>query len=142
MDHNILLRKWEVADAPTFILNWKKDFLNRQQRVKLVRLSLSGLHQNYPCISLLTRPLCEVCSHQQQGGILQQTTTDISNWCKDNKMKINASKTKELVINFSKSPLDIEPLTIGVVIERVVSSNLLGVIVKYANAHSVNTFRV
>ena len=72
----------------------------------------------------------EVCSRQQQGGILQQTATDISNWCKDNKMKINASKTKELAINFSKSPLDIEPLTIGgVVIDRVVSSNLLGVTV-------------
>ena len=61
---------------------------------------------------------------------LQNSINSAISWSKDNSMRINASKTKELVINFSKAPQPIPPIQVdGVEIERVSSCTLLGIVI-------------
>ena len=60
--------------------------------------------------------------------MLQESANEVRAWCDENKMIINEKKTKEIVINFLKSEIDIPELEInGEKIEQVQSSKLLGV---------------
>ncbi|KAI3360809.1 hypothetical protein L3Q82_012883, partial [Scortum barcoo] len=53
---------------------------------------------------------------------------DFVDWCELNHLQVNASKTKEMVIDFSRKPSDIAPVNIqGVDIERVRMYKYLGV---------------
>jgi hypothetical protein len=59
---------------------------------------------------------------------LQDSLNDVLAWCDKNKLYINPSKTKELLIHFFKVDPDVPPLVIGdSCIERVRSAKLLGV---------------
>ncbi|KAI3370023.1 hypothetical protein L3Q82_024817 [Scortum barcoo] len=53
---------------------------------------------------------------------------DFVDWCELNHLQVNASKTKEMVIDFSRKPSDIAPVNIqGLDIERVRTYKYLGV---------------
>ncbi|KAI3357769.1 hypothetical protein L3Q82_015527, partial [Scortum barcoo] len=53
---------------------------------------------------------------------------DFVDWCELNHLQVNASKTKEMVIDFSRKPSDIAPVNIqGLEIERVRTYKYLGV---------------
>ena len=60
---------------------------------------------------------------------LQEVVNDIATWTMSNSMKLNITKCKELIIDFSKEPL--QPLTVnGNPIKLVESEKLLGVVVQ------------
>ena len=72
--------------------------------------------------------LYEVCARNTQSAVLQQSANEVKDWCDRNKMIINGKKTKEMVINFLKTDINITELEInGEKIEQVQSSKLLGV---------------
>lgn len=52
----------------------------------------------------------------------------LSAWCHDNNLRLNTSKTKELVVDFRRNKHNIQPLNIdGVCVERVSGFRFLGV---------------
>ena len=72
--------------------------------------------------------LFEICRRGVSSNKLQESAEDILSWCETNKMKINAQKTKEMVINFAKSSDHIPTLQVGGQdIEKVGQTKLLGV---------------
>ena len=59
---------------------------------------------------------------------LQDSVTAAVNWSQNNNMKINSSKTKEMLISFSKSTPDVPNIEVqGTNLERVSKCTLLGV---------------
>ncbi len=59
---------------------------------------------------------------------MQAVADDVSKWTKENNMKVNPSKTNELMIYFSKNAVFPPHITIdGDEIERVGQSELLGI---------------
>ena len=72
--------------------------------------------------------LSEICVRNRPSSVLQDSANNILTWCDANKMIINESKTKEMIINFSKSDVNVPDLVInGQKIERVTGTKLLGV---------------
>ncbi|KAI3363969.1 hypothetical protein L3Q82_001567 [Scortum barcoo] len=66
----------------------------------------------------MTLPLWDVC---QRGNDCEyrKVIMDFVDWCELNHLQVNASKTKEMVIDFSRKPSDIAPVNIqGLDIER------------------------
>jgi hypothetical protein len=61
---------------------------------------------------------------------LQSAADTINNWSRDNNMKLNAKKTKELLVSFSKKEVHVPPITINdTVIERVSHAKVLGLFI-------------
>ena len=59
---------------------------------------------------------------------LQQAANEAVAWAHKNNMKLNASKTKELLIHFGKQKPNVPPITVeGEDIERVQVAKLIGV---------------
>lgn len=57
----------------------------------------------------------------------RQEVTNLTQWCDDNNLLLNASKTKEIVVDFRTKQTPIDPLVInGETIEQVVSYKFLG----------------
>ena len=68
-------------------------------------------------------------SRDPEDATLQNAANKLSEWSSDNKMKLNAKKTKELVINFSKKIPPPNSITIdNTIIERVNNAKILGII--------------
>lgn len=140
IDHNILAKKVIQLPMPTFIKRWVIDFLmNRQQRVKLERDCMSewidipsGVPQGTklgPWLFILMindlRPphherwkyiddttVSEII-HRDTPSNIQDTVDHVQNWSVENKMQLNASKCKELVISFTKSEKEFPRLKIN-----------------------------
>ena len=154
IDHNILIRKFQLLNVPPILLNWCAAFLrNRQQRVKigqdksnwlpilagvpqgtklgplffLVMINdLSTIAPIYKYVDDCT--VFEETSHSSASSDLQTHLDSINQWIVNNNMRINAKKTKELNICFSKSPPILQPLTINnVPLDCVQSTKLLGI---------------
>ena len=53
----------------------------------------------------------EVCHHDSPGQ-MQDVVNNTSQWSQDNKMAANPTKTKEMIINFSRDPPNIPNLII------------------------------
>ena len=153
VDHTILISKFQNMDVPDVLLRWLCSFLsNRQQRVRLGQdvsewLTMNGAMPQGSWlgplsfivhISDLNLPMMlhkymddttisEIISTSED-SVMQDTANSVLQWSTTNKMKINAKKTKEMVINFSNTPLNLPPLTIdGLELECVHEFKLLGV---------------
>ena len=128
IDHNILLRKLSSMDVPQAIINWIPNFLTeREQRVKL-GVCTSGwqkLNGGVPQGIVLGPMLFLVmindllsewqdrwkyvddtnvaeCIRPNCPSHLQEVVNDITTWTMNNNMKLNITKCKELIIDFSK----------------------------------------
>ena len=157
IDHSILLHKLIDMNVPSFIIDWIRSFLtDRKQRVKL-RNSLSDWHKvngGVPQGTVLGPVLflvmindlltdwpdrwkyvddCTVTESISPGrnNNLQDLVDYIFDWSVANKMKLNVTKCKEMVIDFSKEKRNFAPLLINdVPVERVKATRILGIILQ------------
>ncbi|KAI3357967.1 hypothetical protein L3Q82_002992 [Scortum barcoo] len=113
--HPSLLRvKLERAGASDQLAAWVTNYLT--DRPQFVRLQ--------DCLSDVV-----VCSTEGNDCEYRKVIMDFVDWCELNHLQVNASKTKEMVIDFSsRKPSDIAPVNIqGLDIERVRTYKYLGV---------------
>jgi hypothetical protein len=156
VDHNILIDKVSKTGVPDFLVTWLRSFLcGRQQRVKigntfskwvplnagvpqgtLLGPSTFLLHINdleTDCHSVKyvdDTTIWEMCDKRGENSNIQKAANQTYDWCQRNNMRLNTDKTKEMLMDFSKKPFNIEPICMnGNNIERVRSSKLLGVII-------------
>ena len=154
IDQSILMRKLQILNVPTILLNWCAAFLrNRQQRVKIGQAKsnwlpiTAGVPQGtklgplfflvmindlttatpiYKYIDDCT--IFEVTSQSSATSDIQRHLDSINQWIKDNNMRINSKKSKELNICFSKSRPVLQPLMIdNAPLDSVQSAKLLGI---------------
>ena len=154
IDHKILATKIIQLPMPTFIKRWVIDFLmNRQQRVKLARDCMSewidipsGVPQGTklgPWLFILMINDLRPAHHERWKYIddatvseiihintpskIQDTVDCVQNRSVENKMQLNASKCKELVISFTKPEKEFPRLKIiSGQIETVNHARILG----------------
>ncbi len=80
---------------------------------------------------------------KQSGCNMHHATEQVQEWSCTNKLGINATKTKDMVISFGSKP-DLHPLLLnGTTAEQVDQSKLLGLIIQSdltwdANTHYIN----
>ena len=154
IEHDILLKKWSTTDIPQFLLRWKHSFLcQRQQRVRInshvsewkspaggtpqgtksgpkdFKHIVRDMRAKLPLYKYVDdTTLSEVCTRGKPSTLLQDSADDISKWCHDNKMLINAQKTKETIIDFARKDSKIDLININdSEIERVDTAKLLGI---------------
>ena len=141
--------------VPDICVKWFRGFLcGRQQRVKIGKSvfsswqsvnggvpqgTLSGpeiflhmvsdLHTEVKDTKYVDdTTLVEVCTHGEDSQ-MQLALDEICQWCDKNQLYLNASKTKEMLINFSRTEPNVPLLSInGETIERVTEAKLLGVV--------------
>ena len=141
--------KSSSTQAPRAVARWVCDFLsNRSQRVKLCNDCYpSAVPQGTKLgpwlfllmINYLKPPnahswkyvdhttLAEVVQRNGQSS-LQSTVTDIEKWSNKNKLQLNADKCKEMVIDFTNSKHQFNPISVNSQeLERVCNAKLLGV---------------
>ena len=155
VDHNIAIRKLSNMGVPSTVITWIRSFLTkRTQRVKIGNIysEPAEIKAGVPQGTLLgpvtflahinnLQPSCntikyvddttvwEISNTTGSDSKIQTAADDVMNWCEENNMRLNVDKTKELLIYYGKTPLDIPNITIGgKVIEKVTSFKLLGVI--------------
>ena len=158
IDHQLLLDKWSEPQVPPFMIHWKHSFLcDRQQRVKInncvsdwkspsggtpqgtksgardFKKVVQDMQSQLPLYKYVDdTTLSDVCTRNSQSVVLQESANEIKEWCDKNKMIINTKKTKEIVINFLKTDINITQLELnGEKIEQVQSSKLLGVTIRH-----------
>ena len=137
VDHNILIQKLQHYGVPDLLLRWLGSFLsNRQQRVRIGQEVSEWLQMNgsvpqgswlgpflfVVMINDLDIPHNSNNTHihkymddssvseeikSPNESTLQQTTDHIADWSDENNTRLNAVKTKEMVISFKKKTLDI-----------------------------------
>jgi len=156
INHEILIEKLLQMDIPRHIVRWMAAFLlDRTQMVKVGNClsaagspnggvpqgTLSGPKDFLVQINDLRTPcdimkyvddstIFEICQYNNMSRI--QESADIAHaWSNDNDMVINASKTKEMLICFSKNPVFNNSIPNIVIddacIERVNHAKVLGV---------------
>ena len=65
---------------------------------------------------------------------------ELTGWCIRNKLQLNSSKTKEMIIDFRKKSEDHTPLSInGACVERVASFKFLGTVISEDLTWTANT---
>ena len=170
INHDILIGKLQEMELPPHLARWMAAFLlDRYHRVRIGEAlsdtrspnggvpqgTLSGPKDLLVHINDLTTPcptykyvddstIFEVCAPGSQSR-LQEAADTAWTWSQQNDMKINASKTHELLINFSRNgeQARIPPITMnGEQIERTDSAKILGVTISADltwNAHVNNT---
>ena len=133
VNHNILLDKLAAYDLPPFLLKWLTSFLfERSQRVRLSEFisdilylagavpqgAIFGMEGFLALIDDLRPPLplFKYVDDSTAFDILRKSNPDSSalqdsinetvKWTRENDMKINAQKTHEMIISFSKSKPD------------------------------------
>ena len=68
---------------------------------------------------------------------------DLVEWCSNNNLLLNPSKTKEIIVDFRKKPSQIQPLSInGEIIERVSNFKFLGTVISDDLRWETNTDKV
>jgi hypothetical protein len=156
VDHNILLNKVRNTGAPEFLTSWFYSFLtNRKQRIKIRDKvsSYANIHGGVPQGTLLgpvafllhindlqtsnksvkyvdDTTIWESCSTEFEKSNIQSSADEVIKWCKNNNMKLNIDKTKEMLIYFGKKDLSFPSIRINnQSLERVRKFKLLGVII-------------
>lgn len=154
IDNNILLRKLRDNNIPDILVSWQRAFLTeRKQSVKIGNIvsdsvnmnggvpqgTLSGPEDFLHMIDDFTCGVDDIkyvddTSVYEIVGIgeeskLQQAADEAIEWASANNMKLNASKTKELLIHFGKNNIEIPNIVMeGETVERVHCAKLLGVL--------------
>ena len=153
INHNILLRKLQLMAVHPVLINWIADFLsNRLQRTKIGQdysawkyiqagvpqgtkpgplLFLIMVNDLIPATDLVKfvedSTTWEVLHSHSQSN-LPSAVKGCKEWSCDNNMKLNASKTKEMRVNFSSSSLSYPPIVINnQTVNIVTHAKLLGV---------------
>ena len=150
---NILLDKLKSMNIPPFIIQWIGDFLSdRTQKVKvgdsfskelevwgivpqgtklgvfLFLLMINDLSTQVPTYKYVDDTTLYKITNNPHDTELQEAADEIVSWSQKNNMKINASKTKEMLITFCKPPVEVPRIVVdGVELERVETVKLLGV---------------
>ena len=148
-----MLAKLEEFDIPPFLLHWVTDFLSsRSQRVKLgdilsseleiwgtvpqgtklgvllFLLMINDLRTEVPTYKYVDDTTLYRVSNDPCDTKLQDSVNTVVAWSKSNYMKLNTTKTKEMLITFSRPPPKVPSITVeGVPLERVDCVTLLGV---------------
>ena len=155
IDYNILLGKLATMDVPQILVNWVRSFLtNKKQHVKLNgfvshwRAVNVGASQGTVLgpILVMVNDLLNYSKDRwkyvddtsasetvtpQTNSTLQLLVDEVVSWTTPNKMKLNVSKCKELIVQFSKDKLPFAPLVIeGTPVEVVDSVNILGLTIQ------------
>lgn len=156
IDHNILFQKMCELDFAPHIIVWFLSFLvNRTQFVSLgtsfseckitnagtpqgtlsgpndFKLMINDLMFDLAYIKYVDDTTVASVSCDPLDESLQRAADHLLDWCAKNGMRLNSSKTKEMVIYFGKKfPVTaVPPINIdGTVIERVSTFKLLGVV--------------
>ena len=156
INHELLITKLVDVGLPAHLVRWLAAFLiNRQQVVKIGDVvsntgypkggvpqgTLSGpknflVHINdlqtqcpmYKYVDDIT--VFDICNNDRV-SILQQSVDVITNWTRDNDMRVNTTKTKEMMICFCRDETHVTatPTVVidGNTIERVTQAKVLGV---------------
>jgi hypothetical protein len=153
VDPNILINKLEALDIPYPLIRWTESFLmNRHQRVKIGQyisrwLEIwgtvpQGTLLGVLCFLCMINDLKTECTaikyvddttiyramNDPSDPTLQSSVNVAIKWSKANNMKINAAKTKDMVVSFTREEPDIPNILVdGTPIERVTECKLLGV---------------
>ena len=156
IDHNVLSKKLSECGFSPLLSVWMLSFLvDRRQFVKIgcsvsdVSVTNAGAPQgtragpndfkvlindlcfDYPYIKYVDDVTVAAVSTDAQINNLQLVANELVEWCADNNMHLNTSKTKEMVIYFGKQYCKSEIACTRIVdanIERVETFKLLGVI--------------
>ena len=155
INHSLLLTKLKNLEVDSVPVDWIRAFLcMRQQRVKISQVSSDwrNVHGGVPQ-GTKTGPLLfvimitDLCSHLPLVKYVDDTTmyevcpkgkdcsiqnalNELVAWSNSNDMQINPTKTKEMVICFTKDNIELPLLTIaGNLVERVKEAKLLGLYV-------------
>ena len=156
VDHTTLLSKLANTSCPDFLVQWVTSFLcQRQQRVKLGNtysswsdvkagvpqgtllgptaflLQINDLKTTCPSVKYVDdTTIWESCGWEGTDSKIQTAADQALLWSCNNKMVINADKTKEMVIYFGRKPLKTSSIKIdNRDIESVNSAKVLGVII-------------
>ena len=151
---NILMEKiMKLENIPPFLLHWIADFLsNRSQQVKignifsekidiwgtvpqgtklgvlLFLLMIDDLKTSVPTFKYVDDTTINQISNDPNDQELQVAMNHLYDWSCDNCMKLNTTKTKEMLISFSKDPPIVPNICVnGEPLERVNCVKLLGV---------------
>jgi hypothetical protein len=155
IDHHTLLDKLQANGVPETVCKWYENFLHlRQQRVKIGSTvsdwcsinggvpqgTISGPELFVQMVSDVQPSVANVkymddttlveTLRKSDASEMQCAADEICAWSSRNKLAINATKTKEMLISFGKHPSSADNICMnGTAIERVPSAKLLGVII-------------
>ena len=98
-------------------------------RVLLFLLMINDVSTATPTFKYVDDTMRYTITKNPESTDLQDTDNDVVSWSKCNNicMKINESKTKEMLVCFNCHPPQVKPIHVdGILLERVSSVNLLG----------------
>ncbi len=155
IDHQTLLRKLRGAGTHECIAQWMTEFLlQRKQYVRIngnkstlqklnggvpqgtksgprmFLMMINDLQTSVPtCKYVDDTTLYAICHRDRPTGHdIQEAANEAAQWTEENHMRLNASKTKEMLVYFGKKPINVAPVVInGIGVERVKSAKLVGV---------------
>ena len=158
VDHNIVLEKLLSMDVPRFLVKWAASFLhNRKQQVKIGEHISTPVSLNAGCpqgtlfgplafishINDLQTPAPTITvkfvddtealhsSKDPKDKSLQNAATYINDWTDENNMRLNTTKTKEMIFCFQRVEPSFDPIEINnTVIQRVPSAKVLGLTIQ------------
>ena len=91
-------------------------------------MTITDLKTEVPTYKYVDDTTIYTVTNDPQSSKLQKAMDTIQSWSENNRMRINAKKTKEMLISFQKLQKDIPPIIVdGQVLERVDCVTLLGV---------------
>ncbi len=166
-----LINKLSLLGLNNSLCNWILDFLTeRPQSVRVGHNTLStttlstGAPQGCVLSPLLFTLLTHDCTAKFSSnhiikfaddtsvvGLIsnndethyREEVAQLAEWCGANNLSLNVEKTKEVVMDFRRNPVDHPPLTIGSsTVERVSSTKFLGVHITEDLTWSSNTMSV
>ena len=153
ISHGKALNKMTGNGVPKLCVEWYRAFLTGcQQRVKIANVKsswnkinggvpqgtlngpeifmhmVSDLQTSFPTIKYVDdTTIVEILSIGEESQ-MQKTLDMINVWSQENEIFLNATKTKEVLVNFNKKEIPISQLNInGEPIQQVVDSKLLGI---------------